>query len=155
MRSVPAYRLHQANSVHEGPIEKVLSGCLKEGRALLQINSDGSEEIALDGDTKLELGRELLHINGNRCLCAATLENVGCCPCPSFPRALSPTPSFMPGGPGGSCVQSWPVPHAGCVTHAELLTARSTPRCNVLGHLRTRKNQGKTVYLHRSAGPGG
>lgn len=103
MRSVPACRLHQANSVHEGPIEKVLSGCLKEGRELLQINSDGSKERASDGDMKLDLGRE--HINGDRRLCAATLENVVFCPCPSFPRTLHLTPSFMPGGPGGSCVQ--------------------------------------------------
>jgi len=66
VRSVPAYRLHQGNSVQQGAIEKVLSGCLKEGRGLLQINSDGREKIALDDDMKLELGRELLHINGNR-----------------------------------------------------------------------------------------
>lgn len=155
MRSIPAYRLQQANSVHEGPTEKVLSGCLKDGRGLLQINSDGSEEIALDDDMKSELGRVLLQINGNRCLCAATLENVGFCPCPSFPRALSFTLSFMPAGLGGSCVQSWPLPRAGCTTHAKLLTARSTPCCDGLGHLHTRNNQGKTLYLHTSAGPGG
>lgn len=103
---------------------------------MLQTNPDGSEEMASDGDMKLELGRELLLINGNRC--AATLENAGFCPCPSFPRAFSLTPSFMPGGPAGSHVQSWPLPRAGCVSRAELLTARSTSCCDVL---RTRSNQ--------------
>ncbi|KAM9663154.1 uncharacterized protein ACIBXB_017052 isoform 1-T1 [Morphnus guianensis] len=68
--------------------------------------------------------------------------------------ALSFTLSFMPGGLGGSCVQSWPLPRAGRTTHAELLIARSAPCCNGLGHLHTRNNQGKTLYLHRSAGPG-
>lgn len=130
MRSVPACRLHQANSVHERPIEKVLSGCLKEGRELLQINSNGSEERALDDDMKMDLGRK--HINGDRCLCAATLENVVFCPCPSFQKTLPLTPSFMPGGPGESCVQSWPSSRAGCGTHVEILTPRSTPCCDVL-----------------------
>lgn len=73
MRSISAYRLHQANSVCEGLKAKVLPGSLTEGKELLQLDSGGSKEIPLDGDMKLELGRELLHINGNRCLCAATL----------------------------------------------------------------------------------
>ncbi|XP_072718038.1 lactosylceramide alpha-2,3-sialyltransferase isoform X3 [Ciconia boyciana] len=51
-------------------------------------------------------------------------------------RALSLTLSFVPGGPGRSRVQSWPLPCAGWATHAELLhtaTAKSTPYCDVLG----------------------
>lgn len=72
-RSVPALRLHQTNSACEGPAEKILSGCLWEGRALLQINSDVSEKKAFNDNIKL--GRELPHINGNQCLCAHTLES--------------------------------------------------------------------------------
>lgn len=80
---------------------------LFEGRGLLQINSDESKEIALVDDMKLDLGRQVLHINGNRCFCAATLENVGFCPSPSFQgpclshhplcQGIQVSPVFSPG----------------------------------------------------------
>lgn len=42
---------------------------------MLQVNLDGSDEIALDADRKLELGGELMHIDSNRYLCAAVLDS--------------------------------------------------------------------------------
>lgn len=52
---------------------------------MLQVNLDGSDEIALDADRKLELGGELMHIDSNRYLCAAVLDKICLPPCPSSP----------------------------------------------------------------------